>query len=196
METDQIIDSWIQKLDMAFQPYVNFVDTVTTQLEAIELQAILTPPPEVQVVVRTEVVSVSTPTAEPARPEAVIKVKKVLSEKRVLLVDDAEINRVLMSHYFKGLPVKLDFASSAAHALQKCSVTQFDLIVVDDELQNPTSSEIARNLREAGTQAMLVALSNHGEAAHEASPEFSSVLKRGLARELFIERLKSFLWAA
>lgn len=185
MQTDQNLNPWVAELETAFQPYAEFVQAVALKLEAIELQAILTAPTEVQVVVRTEL----------ARTLAPPKAKRVLSDKRVLLVDDAEINRVLMSHYFKGLPVKLDFASSGEMALQKCKSQHFDLIVVDDELQEPSSQTIAQMIRESGSKAMLIALSNQAVGAEVIPSEYSSLLKRGLARDLFVERLTQFLWA-
>jgi PleD family two-component response regulator len=110
-------------------------------------------------------------------------------ERHVLLVDDAEINRVLMSHYFKGLPVKLEFAVSVNVALEKCKNRRFDLIVVDDELTD-LENPILRN-----SSNQVVGLSNR--AGDTSSPvHFTHVLSRGQAREAFIEQLKAYLWDA
>lgn len=200
MQIDQNLNPWVAELETAFQPYAEFVQEVALKLEAIELQAILTPPTELQVVVRTEVLPATTPApallVEQASAATAPKVKKILSEKRVLLVDDAEINRVLLSHYFKGLPVKLDFASSGEMAVQKCGTQNFDLIVIDDELQNPNGEAIAKLIREIGSKAILVALSNQATDTRLVPEEYSSMLKRGLAREAFIEHLKQHLWSA
>ena len=112
-----------------------------------------------------------------------------LPERKVLLVDDAEINRVLMSHYFKGLPVKLHFAISVSAALQKFKEHQFDLVVVDDELQGLDGKELVQGAQK------LVALSNRTEES-SSRPEFLHVLHRGQSREAFVDQLKSFLWSA
>ena len=101
-----------------------------------------------------------------------------------------------MSHYFKGLPVKLEFASSGEIALAKCKLSKFDLIVVDDELQNPTSLELAKSLHLECGAAVLVALSNREEICSLEASLFTSILQRGLPRELFVDRLKSYLWQA
>ena len=200
MQIDQNLNPWVAELETAFQPYAEFVQEVALKLEAIELQAILTPPIELQVVVRTEVLPATTSApallVEQASAATAPKVKKILSEKRVLLVDDAEINRVLLSHYFKGLPVKLDFASSGEMAVQKCGTQNFDLIVIDDELQNPNGEAIAKLIREIGSKAILVALSNQATDTRLVPEAYSSMLKRGLAREAFIEHLKQHLWSA
>ena len=113
-----------------------------------------------------------------------------LPGRSVLLVDDAEINRVLMSHYFKGLPVKLEFAISISAAIQKCKDHKFDLIVIDDELQGLENTELTQSSQK------LVALSNRNEASATMRPEFQHVISRGLNRESFVEQLKSFLWTA
>jgi myosin heavy subunit len=112
-----------------------------------------------------------------------------LPERKVLLVDDAEINRVLMSHYFKGLPVKLHFAISMNAALEKCKEHQFDLVVVDDELQGLGETAFSQS------GLKLVALSNR-TGSIDSRPEFQHVLNRGQSREAFVEQLKSFLWTA
>ena len=195
MQTDQIIDTWVQEIETAFQPYAKFVEAVARQLESIELQAILAPSQEVQVVVRTEVINTPAPVQAAAQTPAE-KPKKKLSEKRVLLIDDAEINRVLMSHYFKGLPVKLEFAPNAEAALRKCEDSVYDLIVVDDELQSPNHPNFAQSLKSIGKGAVLISLSNRDGQDTSSLPEYFSVLKRGLPRELFVERLKNYLWSA
>jgi CheY-like chemotaxis protein len=113
-----------------------------------------------------------------------------LPDRKVLLVDDAEINRVLMSHYFKGLPVKLHFAISVTAALQKFKENQYDLVVVDDELQDLDHSELIQNSQK------LVALSNGGNGLSLKHPEIRHVLNRGQSREDFVDQLKSYLWTA
>ncbi len=118
-----------------------------------------------------------------------------LSEKKVLLVDDAEINRVLMSHYFKGLPIKLDFASNAHLASDKCREDSFDLVVVDFD---DKGGELAQGLRTQGVRALLIALSpnsfSESEKEKAMSAGFDHYLSRGLPREDLVASLRSRLW--
>ena len=51
-------------------------------------------------------------------------------KKKILIVDDAEINRILMSHLFKSHPFTLTFANSGEMALVKFSQDKFDLILI------------------------------------------------------------------
>lgn len=118
-----------------------------------------------------------------------------LSEKSVLLVDDAEINRVLMSHYFKGLPVKLDFAVNAELANTKCRECTFDLVVIDfDE----NGRALAQNLKNQGLKAILIAMSSNAfsETEKEAalSTGFDHYVSRGLRREELVSDIRSKLW--
>jgi hypothetical protein len=64
---------------------------------------------------------------------------------------------------------------------------------VSSEHQSPGCMDTAASLRDAGAKAMLVASTNRGELIDNTAPGFSSVLKRGLARDLFVESLKRFL---
>ena len=125
--------------------------------------------------------------SEQLKEVSTVRAKATLAERRVLLVDDAEINRVLMSHYFKGLPVRLDFAISVSEAILKCKEQAFDLIVVDDELQSLKDSELVR------VPVKRVALSNHdGKMALELG--FPHQMRRGLPRDEAVAQLKALLW--
>jgi len=54
--------------------------------------------------------------------------------KKILIVDDAEITRILIGRQFKGLSVELDFSKTAEDALTKCRNQGYDLVIIDLEL--------------------------------------------------------------
>jgi hypothetical protein len=114
MELDQTLSPWVKLLEEAFRPYPEFIQHICTQLAELEKMA-----------PRVEVAGV-----EPVRSQV-----KPLSDKSVLLVDQAEVSRVLVSHYFKGLPVKLEFALTEASARDKCESQSFDLILMGENLK-------------------------------------------------------------
>ncbi len=202
MYNEESLNAWIQQLEEAFKPYPEFIAQISAKIEALEAELAL------ERIQRLAAVPVSasspapkpmvTSTAEKAKLSKALEVitTQVYPERKVLLVDDAEINRVLMSHYFKGLPVKLDFAKNGDIALEKCKETQFDLIVIDEEIQNPKGSELAATLKSGGASGTFIALSNLQNEHGEPIESFAHRLSRGLPREEFIERLKSYLWAA
>lgn len=57
---------------------------------------------------------------------------------KILLVDDSEDNRVLITHYLKSLPVEFVEAVNGKEAVEKYNETEFDLIFMD--MQMPVMS--------------------------------------------------------
>lgn len=129
----------------------------------------------------------------------VLTQKPVLAERRILLIDDAELSRVLMSHYLKGLPVKMEFASTLERALDLCAQHSFDALVVDFELKGHTPETLISALRGA-SNARLMALSSmeYSLEAEEQALElgFQGYLSRGLSRQDLLGRLSSALWGS
>jgi CheY-like chemotaxis protein len=121
-----------------------------------------------------------------------------LDPKRVLLVDQAEVNRVLLSHYFKGMPVKLDFARNVDQALESCGECQYDLLIVDIGLETNSDSSLAERLKSKAGNAGLFALSANAFSEQEESrvlgSGFHAYLAKSLSKEAVIERLSSRLW--
>ena len=176
-----VIEPWIKDLESAFQPYPEFVQVVVQKLK--EIEATLS----------------SDENSEGEAKSSSLKVSEApsltLTDKRVLLVDDAEINRVLMSHYFKGFPVKLDFAPSASLACEKCSLHQFDLVVIDFDSKGES---VARELRTNGVHSLLIALSPNSfselEKETAIAAGFDQYLSRGIPKEELIFALREKLW--
>jgi CheY-like chemotaxis protein len=111
---------------------------IESKLAATETKLAITESKLTEALIAEQAVSEFEPATRLTRqnsPESRAALAKTASlpERHVLLVDAAEINRVLMSHYFKGLPVKLAFATSVESALKKCESVKFDLILLDDE---------------------------------------------------------------
>ena len=186
MQTETQADlSWIKSLEDAFEPYPKFIENLVKELALLEKNLNAS---ALEILPSKEVSAPS-----PKRQTAAPSVK--LTEKKVLLVDDAEINRVLMSHYFRGLPVKLDFAVNGTLACDKCKVDEFDLIVIDFDSNGET---VAKNLRAQGFGALLLALSPNSfsdtEKETALAAGFNHYLSRGLPREELVQDLKIQLW--
>lgn len=186
---DEIMKPWTDDLGKAFAPYPEFLAKLNQELEA--LQKILFEK-------ENEIADLSSRVeASPVIPrtQKVSEPTRKLSEKKVLLVDDAEINRVLLSHYFKGYPVKLDFAVNLDMANEKCSKSQFDLIVVDFDAK---AIELAAGLIPNVGSATLVALSpgafSDAEQTGAMGAGFHHYLSRGVPKEELISILREKLW--
>lgn len=59
-----------------------------------------------------------------------------LSDKKVLLVEDNEINQILFSEITKEYGLNISFANDGIEALEVCQKDKFDMIFMDDKMPN------------------------------------------------------------
>jgi len=67
---------------------------------------------------------------------------------RILVADDSEDNRFLISSYLKLLPYQLDFAENGVIALEKLRSGTYDLALVDVHMPEMDGYEVARSVRD------------------------------------------------
>ncbi len=88
---------------------------------------------------------------------------------RVLLVDDHEDFRVLMSHFVKSAEVGvLDTAPDAETALKMVDAQPYDLILLDLQMPRMDGYELARTLRRSGFRQPILAVTAHAMHQHRA----------------------------
>lgn len=64
--------------------------------------------------------------------------------KRVLIVDDNEINRIMIGKMLKNLECDHDFAEDGVVAVRKCAATSYDLILMDISMPNLNGMDTAQ----------------------------------------------------
>lgn len=72
----------------------------------------------------------------------------VSKAKRVLVVDDNEINRVLLSHMLEQMGHSASTAADGLEALEQAGSSPFDLILLDISMPDMDGTEVAKLLRE------------------------------------------------
>jgi len=94
---------------------------------------------------------------------------------RILLVDDAEDNRLLVQAYMRGTPWQVSTAQNGSEALAKWSAGQFDLVLMDVQMPVMDGYTATRRIRmreaELGLQPVpIIALTAHAlEGARQES---------------------------
>ena len=73
----------------------------------------------------------------------------VRTRSRILLADDSEDNRFLISSYLKSLPYSLEFAEDGAIALEKLRTGAYDLALIDVHMPEIDGYAVARSVRNA-----------------------------------------------
>ena len=120
--------------------------------------------------------------------------------KNILIVDDAEINRVLMSHLFKTLPVKLEFANSGTQALEKISKQNFDLILMDLQMKEMSGIDAIKAIRNSYSELkiQIVAISNLEPSEDERKLAINAgateYLSKSMTREVVREKVAEILF--
>jgi CheY-like chemotaxis protein len=118
------------------------------------------------------------------------------SPRRVLLLDDAELSRVLVSHYFKGLPVSIDYAKTAEQASGFIENARYDLLLIDSEFK--IEPEWISWIKGQSGHTRITALSPNDHSLEEEARfqglGFDSYLSRGEAKAALRSKLSSQLW--
>jgi len=120
------------------------------------------------------------------------------SSKSVLVVDDAEINRVLIGHYFKALPVKIEFSISGPDAIEKCRAQKFDLILMDLQMKDMDGIEATRQIRAFEKNTPIFVVTNGEPTQDEEQAALNAgcthYLSKGISKETLQERVSAVLW--
>lgn len=83
----------------------------------------------------------------------------LLAGKRVLVAEDAKINRVLICKYFKGLDLDLSFAHDGREAVDRTLEERPDIVLMDMSMPRLNGIEATRLIRsEAAKQPVIIAL--------------------------------------
>jgi len=84
--------------------------------------------------------------APPARNET--QASALGTRLRILVADDSEDNRFLISSYLKSLPYQLDFAENGVVALERLRSSTYDLALVDVHMPEMDGYAVARSVRD------------------------------------------------
>jgi two-component system, cell cycle response regulator DivK len=80
--------------------------------------------------------------------------------KRILIVEDSELNRDLLVQIFEEV-YDLELASDGAEAVRLAAETQPDLILMDIGLPEMSGLDAVRAIRASGASTPIVAVSSH-----------------------------------
>ena len=131
----------------------------------------------------------------PARNEA--QAFALGARLRILVADDSEDNRFLISSYLKLLPYQLDFAENGAIALEKLRKNAYDLALVDVHMPEMDGYAVARNVRDhesCGSHRTLALIALTADAYPSAIEKsvaagFNAHLTKPIRKETLLEAI-------
>jgi PAS domain S-box-containing protein len=96
------------------------------------------------------------PQTAPCEPTA--DLPEAFPNRRILLVEDNEVNRKVATRLLAKLQVQVDIAVNGLEAVQKATETAYDLILMDCQMPEMDGYEATRTLRRQGVQTPIIAL--------------------------------------
>lgn len=78
--------------------------------------------------------------------------------RRILLVEDNEVNRKVATRLLSKLQLEVDIAVNGLEAVEKATDNNYDLILMDCQMPEMDGYEATRVLRERGVQTPIIAL--------------------------------------
>jgi len=94
--------------------------------------------------------------------------------KRILMVDDARDNLVLLEMFLRGTEASLTVASNGIEALNLCEKELFDIILMDIQMPKMDGHEASGKIRSLGIKTPIIALT-----AHASKVEYDKCLMAG-----------------
>lgn len=184
------LNELLDQIKVKFDQYADFVQYVNDALISIQNSK-----PEI---------NSSQPRAVTSAPKKSEPLVASGEQKKILIVDDAEINRVLMGHFFKSMPVNLEFAVSGEQALEKIKVHTFDLILMDLQMKGMSGMDTIKAIRSTQPQNLkttqIVAISNQSPTEEERTETMNAganeYLTKSMSRDEIRERVFEFVFGA
>lgn len=133
--------------------------------------------------------------ALPARSEA--QTSAFIAGLHILVADDSEDNRFLVSSFLKSLPCQLEFAENGVIALEKLRTGAYDIALVDVHMPEMDGYAVARNVRDwercgSGKALPLVALTADGYSIaveKSAAAGFDAHLTKPIRKQALLEAI-------
>lgn len=132
------------------------------------------------------------------QPEGLLKSegKKDLSHKKILIVDDARDNLVLLEMFLRGSKAELTLASNGLEACELCRHNTFDMILMDIQMPKMDGHEATRVIRSMGRSMPIIALTAHGtKNEHEKSriAGFNESVTKPFSQENLLQVINTYL---
>ncbi|MFN8789887.1 MAG: ATP-binding protein [Bdellovibrionales bacterium] len=137
-----------------------------------------------------------TPDPDPTKPfddgpDAEIS-ETALTGKKILVVEDAVDNQILIEHYLKAAGGEVELASNGEEAIPMAMSGEFDLVLMDLQMPILDGYQATHQLREKGFREPIVALTAHAlreEKRRALANGFNAYLTKPVNRQSLIDTL-------
>lgn len=81
--------------------------------------------------------------------------------KRILIVDDAAINRTILKHYLKRFDISVDEAASGQRAIDMHNLQPYNIIFMDINMQDMSGIETSTRMLKEHPLSIIIACTGH-----------------------------------
>lgn len=123
---------------------------------------------------------------------APVESSEIFSDLKILVVDDAPDNRILISTVLSELGATVGNASDGLEAIEKIESEKFDLVLMDIQMPRLDGHEATRSLRRSGIKIPIIALTAHAmneEKIRCESSGFSGFLTKPLSKPALVNEI-------
>lgn len=133
-----------------------------------------------------------------AEPKDKLDIPKEINwkEKVILIADDAKENRNLFSIILKKTNAQIDYAENGAQAVEKCSRSNYDLILMDIEMPVLDGREACLKIKSIVPNVKIIAitgLSKGSETQTLIKQGFFDVIEKPINLKTFYQRIQDSL---
>lgn len=128
-------------------------------------------------------------------PSSVINICSIMSDKKILIVEDNAINRFYFNAILKKEGAVIDIASNGREALYKADTAKYDIILMDlnmPDFDGLTLTRIIRSTHNPNNKTLIAALSAHAYKDHIDScidAGMNDFISKPVEREQFLSTL-------
>ena len=124
------------------------------------------------------------------------KVSYSLSGRKILVVDDAPDNRLLISRFLAGAGAAVELAINGENGLEMATSRDYDLILMDLQMPEMDGYTTTQRLRELGLTCPIIALTAHAlKTVHERciASGFDGYLAKPIRRSHLVKAVSGWL---
>jgi len=114
-----------------------------------------------------------------------------IDDKRVLIVDDIEVNRVVLEERLSAMGALVMEVDNAKEALEQLVTKQFDIAFVDLQLGGASGESVVRASKKAGVTSPIIAWTAELDNKKYLKRGFTGVLNKPLENKNLFEVLKT-----
>jgi PAS domain S-box-containing protein len=120
----------------------------------------------------------------------------LLKDKKVLIVEDAKDNQLILKRILSLSGATVDIADNGNEGIEKALASIYDIVLMDIQMPHLNGYEAVHHLREKHYAVPIIALTAHalkGERERCLSAGFSEYMTKPIDRKILLEKINQFV---